>query len=322
MTPTVKELHKKRSKMWDASIGNHDKYLDKNTGLFSTRYTEERNCPVCDSSHDLKLFDKEGGTYVKCRDCMMIYLNPVFNDDALTDYYERNHTIQSEIVESDTDNFYVNIYNRGLESIIETTTDRASILDIGCSSGAFLDLAKKRGLQTYGLELNKAEYQIAKDKGHQVYNELLENVHYEEKLNAVSLWDVFEHIKDGEYYLNTIKKILSKNGIIFLQIPSSDALAAKILRERCNMFDGLEHVNLYGAETIRKLADKCHLEVVGMKTVISEIGVLNNYLNYEDPYLGNTTNKQYIPNIIDEAKLHKELLGYKLQVILKRKVEN
>ena len=116
-----------------------------------------------------------------------------------------------------------------------------------------------------------------------------------------------------------MKDILSDKGVIFLQIPSSDSLAAKILREHCNMYDGLEHVNLYGVETIKHLVDKCGLEVISLKTVISEIGVINNYLNYEDPYLGSTTNKEFIPNLIDERKLHETLQGYKIQIILGRK---
>jgi hypothetical protein len=82
------------------------------------------------------------------------------------------------------------------------------------------------------------------------------------------------------------------------------------------MFDGLEHVNLYGVNTIKILAEKCGLEVLSLKTVISEIGVLNNYLNYEHPYFGSTTNKKFILNLIDEETLHKNLMGYKLQVIL------
>lgn len=58
------------------------------------------------------------------------------------------------------------------------------------------------------------------------------------------------------------------------------------------MYDGLEHVNLYGVNTIKQLA-KCDLEVLDLKTVISEIGVINNFLGYENPYLNeNAKNKR------------------------------
>ncbi len=319
MSKTVRELHEKRMKMWDKSISNHKRYIDKNTGVFSEEYTENRSCPVCNSKNELEMFYKEGGRYVKCKDCSMVYLNPVFKDSAIQDYYEGNHTEQAEVVESDTDNFYVNIYNGGLDDIQKLLPSVSNILDIGCSAGTFLDLSQKRSLRTFGVELNQQEYELAKEKGHYVYDELLEKINFNNKFDAITMWDVFEHIKDGEFYLNQMKKLLSNDGVIFLQIPSSDSLAAKILRVDCNMFDGLEHVNLYGVETIKALAEKCELEVISLKTVISEIGVMNNYLNYEDPYLGSTTNKKFISNLIDENKLHASLQGYKLQVILRKK---
>ena len=318
-TQTVKELHEKRMKMWDESIENHKKYIDSNTGLFLDKFTKIRTCPVCDGKSYTSIFSKEGGTYVKCQDCTMVYLNPVFTDEAIIDYYQTNHTEQSEVVESDTDNFYTVIYNGGLQTIKQNNPNIFKVLDIGCSSGTFLDLAKQQNLSTYGVELNKAEFEFVKKKGHTVFNELLENLSFDTKFDAITMWDVFEHIVDGEFYLNTMKNLLTENGVIFLQIPSSDSLAAKILQEHCNMYDGLEHVNLYGVETIKRLAKKCDLEVLNIKTVISEIGVINNFLNYENPYLGNTTNKEFIPNLIDEKSIHETLQGYKLQVTLRKK---
>ncbi|PIF03809.1 MAG: SAM-dependent methyltransferase [Arcobacter sp.] len=317
VSKTVKELHEKRVKMWDKSMENHKKYINPETKLFLDKFTRIRTCPVCDSSNYISIFSKEGGTYVKCQDCTMIYLNPVFTDEAIIEYYQINHTEQSEVVESDTDNFYINIYNGGLQTIKQYNHNISKILDIGCSSGTFLDLAKQQNLDTYGVELNKAEFEFARGKGHKVFNELLEKISFGTKFDAITMWDVFEHIVDGQFYLNTIKKLLNDNGVIFLQIPSSDSLAAKILQEHCNMYDGLEHVNLYGVKTIKQLASRCNLEILNLKTVISEIGVINNFLNYENPYLGNTTNKEFIPNLIDEKKLHDTLQGYKLQVILR-----
>ena len=314
MEQTVKELHQERNKLWNASIANHAKYIDAQTGLFEARWTEYRSCPVCGQDNSIKAFEKEGGEYVKCMACEMIYINPVFTDSAITHYYQTNHSIQSEIVEN-SDSFYIDLYNQGLDSI-EKISPKGSVLDIGCSSGVFLDVAKIRAWNTHGIELNQKEFEFAKNKGHNVHNTLLETIDFKEHFNAITMWDVFEHIKDGEFYLKAMAKLLKKDGVIFLQIPSADSLAAKILQEKCNMFDGLEHVNIYGVRTITQLAEKCNLKVLSLKTVISEIGVLNNYLSYEHPYLGNTKNKTYIPDLIDEKTLHEKLLGYKLQVVL------
>lgn len=315
MDISVKELHSQRKQLWETSISNHKKYIDSSTGVFSQKYVENRNCPVCNNDDYIEIFYKEGGRYVKCRHCSMIYANPVLTDDALEDYYRTNHDLQSEIVESDS-KFYVQLYNKGLDSIEKIVPSKGNILDIGCSSGVFLDVAKKRLWKTYGAELNQKEAKYAEQKGHIVFNKLLQNIQFDTKFDAVCMWDVFEHLKDGAFYLNLMKQFLLPHGVIFLQIPSSDSLAAKILQDKCNMFDGLEHVNLYGVSTIRELVSKCGLEIKNLQTVISEIGVINNYLAYEDPYLGNINNKESVEDILDEKIIHDKLLGYKLQVVI------
>lgn len=312
-----KEIHEERLKMHNANVANRVQYFDPKTGAFFEDLLEDRPCPTCKENHEHFIFFKDGGRYVKCTECDMVYLNPVFKDENLEKYYRTNHDLQSEIVASDGD-FYTNIYSKGLHAI-ERATAKGDILDIGCSAGIFLDLAKKAGWKTFGVELNEKEASYAAAKGHTIYNKFLSEVTFEAPLDAICLWDVFEHLKDGEAYLNEMKTLLTKNGVVFLQIPSADSLAAKMLREKCNMYDGIEHVNLYSYKSIEKLALKCGFEIESCETVIGEIGVMNNYLNYEDPYFGNSTNTKTFLGGLDEKWLHDQKMGYKMQLVLRKK---
>jgi len=309
-----KEIHQERLKMHLANVADRQKYFDSETMEFFDTLVEGRVCPVCHENYEQFIFFKDGGRYVKCRECAMIYLNPVFKDEHLENHYRNNHDCQSEIVTNDSQ-FYTALYIKGLRAI-EAVSPKGNILDIGCSSGNFLDCAVKSNWKTFGVELNEKEAAYATQKGHTIYNQLLENVHFNEKLNAVSLWDVFEHLKDGRAYLEQIKTLIVDTGVIFLQIPSADSLASKMLREKCQMFDGIEHVNLYSYKAIEKLAYECGLKIMSCETVISEIGVINNYLNYDDPYLGETTNLLSVAGLIDEKALHDAKMGYKMQLVL------
>lgn len=318
MTKNVKEIHNDtRVNMWDESIENHRAFMDKDTGIFKDEFTEKRDCPVCKKDMSNKLFSKEGGQYVKCLDCNMIYLNPVFTDEALTQYY-RDNKVEQGLVVADDMSFYAKLYKQGL-ALAQDNTVTGNILDIGCSTGIFLDIAKEKGWQTYGLELNEVEFSLAKEKGHNIHNSLLDQVDFDEKFNIVSLWDVFEHIKDGNKCINDIKNILTDDGVILLQIPSADSLAARVMQEKCNMFDGLEHVNLYSVKSLMKLAKNNGLSILDIQSVIPELGVLNNHLNYDDPYQGDNNNFSSIFDLFSDAEVLKSLLGYKLQVIIGRK---
>jgi SAM-dependent methyltransferase len=314
--PSTRELHLKRKAMWDASMGNHVNYLDPDTGLFSAVYLEERSCPACNANNHRFLFHKSGGSYVACQGCKMVYLNPVFKDDALENYYRGNHQLQGATVASDLE-FYTRLYKKGLSSIEKQLGTTGRILDVGCSTGSFLDIAKAAGWECAGLELNHAEAKISRSKGHAIQENMLSKAEFAEKLDAISLWDVFEHIKDGFAFLQEAKKFLKPSGLVFVQSPSRDALAARILQAQCNMFDGLEHVNLFGMESLTQLCQRAGYEIVSYETVISEIGVINNHLEYDDPYLGSSRNAQTVLGTLDEKWILDQKIGYKFQVCLR-----
>jgi hypothetical protein len=132
------------------------------------------------------------------------------------------------------------------------------------------------------------------------------------------MWDVIEHIKDGNKFLKKIKKKLNKGGLLFIQTPNISSLAARVMHEKCNVFDGIEHVNLYSFQTMKILAKKNGFEILNSESVISEIPIISNYLNYTDPYFGENDYKDTILGLINEKKLHQNKLGYKMQVILKK----
>ena len=316
LAKTTRDLHLKRKAMWDASMSNHKQYLDESSGYFLDKFLEARSCPACGSSDERVLFRKSGGVYVACNKCAMVYLNPVFKDEILEHHYRNNHELQGEAVSSDID-FYSQIYLKGLGIISSCVPEGKNILDVGCSTGIFLDIARDKGWQTFGLELNEKESSISRQKGHIIKEDMIESVCFGEKFSAITLWDVFEHIKDGHRFLNQAKRLLLKDGVIFIQSPSRDSLAARIMQSSCNMFDGLEHVNLYGYESLSMVAASAGYRIDSFETVISEIGVMNNYVDYFDPYLGFSTNRESFVGLISENDIHEKRLGYKFQACLR-----
>lgn len=312
----AKNLHLGRKFSYDCNKAYHSRFLDKKTSKFFTNLTKMRNCPVCDSAKYTHVLDKSGGSYVKCVKCTMIFLNPVFKKNFLDKYYRDLDTGQAIIVENES-SFYKEIYLKGLNKISKTI-NKGKILDVGCSSGVFLDIAKRRGWETFGIEPMKLEAEMCKNKGHTLYTKKLDDLKIDLKFDVITLWDVFEHLPDGKEQLKLFKSKLSPKGVIFMQIPNSDALAPRIMHERCNMFDGIEHVNLYNPRTIKLIAQNVGLKIKELRTVISEIAVLNNYLNYEDPYFGDSDFGDKLLDILNGDFLHKNLMGYKMQIIMER----
>jgi 2-polyprenyl-3-methyl-5-hydroxy-6-metoxy-1,4-benzoquinol methylase len=309
-----KQLHSARQCTYEQCDSYRQSFIDQTTGLLNDDLLETRQCPCCGSSSKAHLFVKNGGSYVQCEDCSMVFLDPVFRDDELLKYYQSNNVAQATAHENELA-FYKQIYETGLASV-KKLCKTGMILDIGCSSGLFLDIARKAGYITNGIELNESELLIAKAKGHNIWDTPINRISFDTTFDVITLWDVFEHIKDGVGYLRFLKTILKPNGLVFMQIPSVDSLAARILQHHCNMFDGIEHVNLYGASTIDRIATEAGFRIESMVSVIDELGPISNYLSFEDPYKGSFSPDR-IEKIFDKTMIIDQLLGYKLQVLLR-----
>jgi 2-polyprenyl-3-methyl-5-hydroxy-6-metoxy-1,4-benzoquinol methylase len=312
----AKSLHEKRKASYLLVDDYHKKFINPVTGVLFDHLKEERNCPVCHSSSGTHILDKSASTYYRCNECSMVYLNPILNPQATIDYYTNLNTGQGDTVSADS-RFYTEIYTMGLDSI-ELHKKEGKILDIGCSTGFFLDIAKCKGWDTAGIELGLDEAAKAEEKGHRIFKNTIDELGADEQFDAITMWDVLEHIPDGIDQLNKIKSHLTDKGVLFFQIPNSDALAAKVMRGACRMFDGLEHTNLYNPKAVTLLAEKCGYTIKNIRSVISEIAVVNNYLDYLDPYFGTSQYENKVLNLFDEKFIHENKIGYKLQVTLEK----
>lgn len=313
-TENARLLHASRKEMYNQTKKSRNFFVDHKTGLLDEKYLENRVCPVCSATDSREIFNKNGGIYVSCNKCEMVFLNPALKDEELIKYYQFNNSNQALAHDSETE-FYRRIYTSGLDLICKYKSNGA-LLDIGCSSGLFLDVVANR-FSSHGIELNISEVEIARSKGYLIWDRPINSVNFEknDKFDVITLWDVFEHIKDGKAYLQNLRGNLRAGGVIFLQIPNVDSLAARIMHDKCNMFDGLEHVNLYSLRTISKLAKEAGYKVLGIESVIDELQPVLNYLRYEDPYNGSFSNNNDL-NFLSQDLILSNSLGYKLQIVL------
>ena len=166
------------------------------------------------------------------------------------------------------------------------------------------------------MELNKKEAEIASKK-HTVFNESVFEFKNKLKFEAITMWDVIEHIKNTHKLLKKVSGLLVKNGIFFFQTPNAKSLANTVLHEKSNCFDGIEHVNLFSLKSLSIIAKKNNFKILSIRTVFSEIPIIDNYLNFDTPYMGPSNSKKLL-TFFDEKKIHKLLLGYKFQVIFKK----
>ena len=91
----------------------------------------------------------------------------------------------------------------------------------------FSKLLQKIGFQVFGVELepNRKEYCI--QSGINVFNEDITKddfiKNYDQSFDAVTLWDVIEHVNYPSSQLKAAYEILKKGGYIFIDTPAKDS---------------------------------------------------------------------------------------------------
>ena len=106
------------------------------------------------------------------------------------------------------------------------------LLEIGCSSGEFLEKAHKAGYSVTGIDSAPQNAEFAKS------NYGLKNVFPitvqellmhkpDEKYDIIAFFQVLEHIDDVPDFINCIKKLLKPNGIVVVSVPNRDRWRVK-----------------------------------------------------------------------------------------------
>lgn len=121
------------------------------------------------------------------------------------------------------------------------------LLDIGCGAGTFLKAAREAGFDAYGLESSEEAAAIASGevpgrvwKGDEA---LLEE--RGERFDAVTLFHALEHMPDPFRYLKAVRRLLNDGGALFVQVPNSRSLQARIFGPRWYGLDCPRHLYNY-----------------------------------------------------------------------------
>ena len=101
----------------------------------------------------------------------------------------------------------------------------AKLLDVGCGTGAILDMLSKK-YQTYGQDVSPQAIEFCRQRGlRNLYSGPLDHVPEEYgTFDVVTLLDVLEHIDDDAAALRNINALLNDRGIVLITVPAFPAL--------------------------------------------------------------------------------------------------
>jgi len=168
---------------------------------------------------------------------------------------------------------------RGNLAIVHRFLRTGCLLDVGCASGIFLDQAANAGWQVWGVEpaegfAGRARKLLA-GRG-QVLHGILEHASLPAaSFDAVTLWDVLEHVPDPVKFLQLCASLVKPGGYLFANVPNLDSLPARILGERWPLFLA-EHLNYFNRSSLR---------VIGRLTDMTPVYLGRRFVSFSLSYV-------------------------------------
>lgn len=196
----------------------------------------DARCPVCASSDARLRYRITRFRVYDCSSCGVVYLWPQLDEQAVREMFARLYTVGEGSVpelrsyyaftyEDRPDNPLVELYESWLDGI-EAVRPPGRLLDIGCGTGLFLAVARRRGWEPcgiddcaeataharshFGLDVKDGEFGAFAAQGRQ--------------FDAITMWDIIEHAREPVGLLRAAREVLAPGGVIGISTPNQKSI--------------------------------------------------------------------------------------------------
>ena len=243
----------------------------------------QRVCGVCGQSHTRTLYYPKNspGPVVRCQNCGFVYIASFHDPSALIFDESKFHIDPKLLISSDLSEFPQGYWEFSLlpaklvelpalqrnahDAVrrLEHHLSGGNILDIGCGWGIFIDVARHSGWKSYGLEPlpGHAAYGRAKLKLEVITGTLKDDTFPAAYFDAITAFQVFEHLPDISATIRRLWKIQKPGGLILIEVPNIKTLGVTILRGRHRHFNP-DHINFFSAQTLRLFLEQNGYQVL------------------------------------------------------------
>jgi 2-polyprenyl-3-methyl-5-hydroxy-6-metoxy-1,4-benzoquinol methylase len=245
-------------------------------------------CPVCRSREKRLRYRITRFRVYDCAACSQVYLWPLLDEEEVREMFTQLYT-EGEGSVPELKSYYAFTYDDSPENplvqLYESWLDRIEahrrsgrLLDIGCGTGLFLAVARRRGWEPYGIDDCDEATAHARDHfGLDVWSGEFSQVETDGKqFDAVTMWDIIEHAREPVALLEAARRVLAPGGVIALSTPNQrsmlDVVAGALYRISggrmtwpLEKFYIEQHFLYFAPDTLRGALDRARLETLELR---------------------------------------------------------
>jgi SAM-dependent methyltransferase len=236
-----------------------------------SRNHRQESCPVCGhvgAMDWLKAPDRFHGredqyALVRCPNCFLVWLrNPPEPSEMYLHYTDAYDKLISASGQNSPNRW------RDRKAALTPHKQSGALLDMGCSSGAFLESLRGDGWKLHGIEMSSECAKIAEARsGAQVLvGNIVDAPFRSESFDVITCFDVLEHLYEPRRVLAKVADWLKPGGIFYVLVPNVAAAEARAFGSYWHGLELPRHLFHYSPASLKFLAESAGLRPVSLET--------------------------------------------------------
>jgi 2-polyprenyl-3-methyl-5-hydroxy-6-metoxy-1,4-benzoquinol methylase len=228
-------------------------------------------CPVCErvgAQEWMRAPDRLHGRQEKyalarCRACSLVWLtNPPKPSEMHLHYTDAYHTMISAVGQNSPHRW------RARKAALAPHKQTGALLDLGCSSGSFLESLQGEAWKLHGVEMSPECAKIAEARsGAQVFvGDILEAPFRRESFDVITCFDVLEHLYEPRRVVAKVGEWLKPGGIFYVLVPNVNCAEARVFGSYWHGLELPRHLFHYTPASLKVLARSAGLREVSLET--------------------------------------------------------
>jgi SAM-dependent methyltransferase len=209
-------------------------------------------------------------TFVRCRDCSLVYQSPRPTLEHVKTYYESEYIAHRQPTDWGR---LAPLFRRAIESLDRDKlriVDRylrlgpsSTVLDVGCGAGTFLSRVRSQhGSAVVGVDfMDLADRPALRDV--EFHRGLFYEQQFErDRFDLITMWHFLEHDYDPLRSLAHARRCLAPAGRLIVEVPRLDSVTFSLFRDRWPGLQAPQHTTVYDRTMLLKTMERSGFEVL------------------------------------------------------------
>jgi 2-polyprenyl-3-methyl-5-hydroxy-6-metoxy-1,4-benzoquinol methylase len=205
-----------------------------------------------------------------CQDCQFTTADVTISAEQLRQLYTANYFAGDEYRDYVADRPVLERqFRMRLRGFLKFVPEahKKNLLEIGCAYGFFLALAEKKFHYAEGIDISSDATEYARQiLGVNATSSEFLTHECVKAPDVVCMWDVIEHLRRPDLYIEKIANIIPRGGVIALTTADLDSWVARARGSKWRQIHPPTHLHYFSRKTLSRLLERNGLEIRYMRS--------------------------------------------------------